>query len=59
MERGAGVGIERLREFDGGGGVDLKAAAGVYFAEMRARIQDVVVHVFFVFLPLNSTFTPN
>ena len=46
---GAGVGIERAREFDGGGGVDLKAAAGVYFVETRARVQDVVVRVFFVF----------
>jgi len=48
-----------VREFDSGGGVDLKAAAGVYFAEMQASIQDVVVHVFFVFLPFNSTLTPN
>lgn len=37
------VGIERARDLDGEGGVDLKAAAGVYFVETRARVQDVVV----------------
>lgn len=36
-------GIERAREWDGTGHVDLKAAAGVYFVETRARVQDVVV----------------
>ena len=35
--------IERVRELDGNGYVDLKAAAGVYFVETRARVQDVVV----------------
>jgi carbon catabolite-derepressing protein kinase len=38
-----GVGIERARDLDGEGVVDLKAAAGVYFVETRARVQDVVV----------------
>ncbi|KAF7436002.1 Protein kinase [Pleurotus ostreatus] len=40
--RGPG-GIERVRELDGPGPVDLKAASGVYFVETRARVQDVVV----------------
>ncbi|KAJ3525704.1 hypothetical protein NMY22_g10467 [Coprinellus aureogranulatus] len=35
--------IERAKEFDGDGGVDLKAAAGIYFVETRCRVQDVVV----------------
>ncbi|KAI9507011.1 snf 1 [Russula earlei] len=35
--------IERAREYDGGGHVDLKAAASVYFVETRVRVQDVVV----------------
>ena len=35
--------IERAREYDGGGHVDLKAAASVYFIETRVRVQDVVV----------------
>ncbi|KAH9062763.1 CAMK/CAMKL/AMPK protein kinase [Lactarius vividus] len=35
--------IERAREHDGGGHVDLKAAASVYFIETRVRVQDVVV----------------
>jgi len=39
----AGAGIERARDLDGEGGVDLKAAAGIYFVETRARVQDVVV----------------
>ncbi|GLB43723.1 putative non-specific serine threonine protein kinase [Lyophyllum shimeji] len=38
-----GAGIERVRSLDGEGGVDLKAAAGIYFVETRARVQDVVV----------------
>ncbi|KAF8079306.1 snf 1 [Lyophyllum atratum] len=38
-----GAGIERVRSLDGDGGVDLKAAAGIYFVETRARVQDVVV----------------
>ena len=45
---GAGAkrgGIERAREWDGTGHVDLKAAAGVYFVETRARVQDVVVSI--------------
>ncbi|KAG5644955.1 hypothetical protein DXG03_007325 [Asterophora parasitica] len=39
----SGAGIERVRGLDGDGGVDLKAAAGIYFVETRARVQDVVV----------------
>ncbi|TEB32488.1 CAMK/CAMKL/AMPK protein kinase [Coprinellus micaceus] len=35
--------IERAKELDGDGGVDLKAAAGIYFVETRCRVQDVVV----------------
>ncbi|KAH9077242.1 CAMK/CAMKL/AMPK protein kinase [Lactarius deliciosus] len=35
--------IERAREYDGVGHVDLKAAASVYFIETRVRVQDVVV----------------
>jgi carbon catabolite-derepressing protein kinase len=42
-KRGGVAGIERVRDLDGEGGVDLKAAAGVYFVETRARVQDVVV----------------
>lgn len=38
--------IERAREHDGGGHVDLKAAASVYFIETRVRVQDVVVSCF-------------
>jgi carbon catabolite-derepressing protein kinase len=41
--KGSGAGIERVRELDGSGGVDLKSAAGIYFVETRARVQDVVV----------------
>jgi carbon catabolite-derepressing protein kinase len=40
--RGSGT-IERARELDGSGYVDLKAAAGIYFVETRARVQDVIV----------------
>lgn len=40
-------GIERAREWDGNGHVDLKAAAGVYFVETRVRVQDVVVSFLF------------
>ncbi|KAF8225164.1 Pkinase-domain-containing protein [Tricholoma matsutake] len=44
VRRGASsAGIERVRDLDGEGVVDLKAAAGVYFVETRARVQDVVV----------------
>jgi carbon catabolite-derepressing protein kinase len=35
--------IERASEWDGDGYVDLSAAAGIYFVETRARVQDVVV----------------
>ncbi|RXW23079.1 hypothetical protein EST38_g2760 [Candolleomyces aberdarensis] len=38
-----GRNIERAKEYDGEGGVDLKAAAGIYFVETRCRVQDVVV----------------
>ncbi|KAG2022382.1 CAMK/CAMK1 protein kinase [Coprinopsis cinerea AmutBmut pab1-1] len=41
-ERGR-ASIERAREYDGDGGVDLKAAAGIYCVETRCRVQDVVV----------------
>jgi carbon catabolite-derepressing protein kinase len=41
-----GVGIERARDLDGPGHVDLKAASGIYFVETRARVQDVVVRIF-------------
>ncbi|KAL6304828.1 snf 1 [Sparassis latifolia] len=37
------VKIDRAREFDGPGYVDLRAASSVYFVETRARVQDVVV----------------
>ncbi|KAJ8514810.1 hypothetical protein ONZ45_g7707 [Pleurotus djamor] len=40
--RGTGT-IERVRDMDGPGHVDHKAATGVYFVETRARVQDVVV----------------
>lgn len=39
----SGGGIERVKDMDGGGEVDLKAASGVYFVETRCRVQDVVV----------------
>uniref|UniRef100_A0A8H8CQV7 non-specific serine/threonine protein kinase n=1 Tax=Psilocybe cubensis TaxID=181762 RepID=A0A8H8CQV7_PSICU len=35
--------IERNRDLDGPGSVDLKAASSIYFVETRARVQDVVV----------------
>lgn len=38
--------IERAREYDGGY-VDLRAASSVYFIETRARVQDVVVSMWF------------
>ncbi len=38
-----GVGIERVKDLDGGGTVDQKAAAGIYFIETRARAHNVVV----------------
>ncbi len=42
--------VERAREYDGGGHVDLKAAASVYFIETRVRVQDVVVRSCFIIL---------
>ena len=47
---GRGTNIERAKEMDGGGGVDLKAASSIYFVETRARVQDVVVCVTFILL---------
>ncbi|KAG8219226.1 kinase-like domain-containing protein [Butyriboletus roseoflavus] len=38
-----GTRIERAKELDGYDGVDLRAAASVYFIETRARVQGVVV----------------
>ncbi len=35
--------LERAREYDGGGYVDLRAASSIYFIESRARVGDVVV----------------
>lgn len=47
--------MERARELDGVGGVDLKAASSIYFVETRARVQDVVVCIlFFLLLSLLS-----
>ena len=46
QRNGGGGGIERARDLDGGGNVDLKAASGIYFVETRARVQDVVVRFF-------------
>lgn len=40
---GKGPHLERNRDLDGDGGVDLKAASSIYFVETRARVQDVVV----------------
>ena len=45
---GKGMNVERVRELDGGGGVDLKAASSIYFVETRARVQDVVVCISFL-----------
>jgi hypothetical protein len=45
QRNGNGAVIERAREFDGSGNVDLKAASGIYFVETRARVQDVVVRL--------------
>ena len=47
-----GMNVERVRELDGGGGVDLKAASSIYFVETRARVQDVVVCIPFFSLLL-------
>jgi len=35
--------LERAREYDSPGYVDLRAASSIYFIETRARVQDVVV----------------
>ncbi|KDQ62967.1 hypothetical protein JAAARDRAFT_120371 [Jaapia argillacea MUCL 33604] len=35
--------VERNKDMDGSGYVDLKRAASIYFVETRARVQDVVV----------------
>lgn len=35
--------IERAREYDSPGYVDLRAASSIYFIETRARVEDVVV----------------
>jgi len=43
-----GAKVERVREMDGCDSVDLRLAASVYFVETRARVQDVVVRVFFI-----------
>ncbi|KAG6901573.1 hypothetical protein C0995_010341 [Termitomyces sp. Mi166 len=43
--RGGGAGIERNRNLDGDSTVDLRAAAGIYFVETRARVQDVVLYM--------------
>lgn len=45
----SGSAIGRAGELDGDGYVDLKAAAAIYFVETRARVQDVVVWLFFFF----------
>jgi len=37
------VNVERNKELDGSGGVDLKAASSIYSVETRARVQDIVV----------------
>lgn len=44
------AGIQRARDLDGSGNVDLKAASGIYFVETRARVQDVVVRDFLAFM---------
>ena len=50
-----GMNVERVRELDGGGGVDLKAASSIYFVETRARVQDVVVCIpYFLPYPFSS-----
>jgi carbon catabolite-derepressing protein kinase len=41
--RSLGKHIDRARDLDGYGHVDLKKAASIYFVEARARVQDVVV----------------
>jgi carbon catabolite-derepressing protein kinase len=45
-QRNRSGGIERARDLDGSGNVDLRAASGIYFVETRARVQDVVVRFF-------------
>lgn len=51
--------MERAREYDGGGYVDLRAASSIYFIETRARVEDVVVRRAFPLTleaPLNSLY---
>lgn len=55
--RKGGMGIERAKELDGAGGVDLKAAAGIYFVETRARVQDVVVRTLLILYSALKTCT--
>lgn len=55
--RGGGAGIERNRTLDGEGTVDLRAAAGIYFVETRARVQDVVVRWFLISRSFDSVLT--
>jgi carbon catabolite-derepressing protein kinase len=43
--------VERARDQDGGGYVDMKAASSVYFIETRARVQDVVVRLYIPHVP--------
>jgi len=45
MRRGSAV-IQRARDYDGNGYVDLKAASSIYFVETRVRRQDIVVRSF-------------
>ena len=55
---GKGPYLERNRDLDGDGGVDLKAASSIYFVETRARVQDVVVrHSLFLFVALELNHT--
>jgi carbon catabolite-derepressing protein kinase len=43
--------IERNRDYDGGGSVDMRAASAIYFIETRARYQDVVVRACRMIIP--------
>lgn len=52
---GSGGGIERAKDLDGNSTVDPKAAAGIYFVETRARVQDVVV-CYVIYLPTCPTY---
>jgi len=53
---GGGAQLERNRDLDGDGGVDLKAASSIYFVETRARVQDVVVRPLFSLFYLHINF---